>query len=153
MNWVAAAGYAAAGIPCLARGLQRGEAAWAGAAGVLFLLGSVQAAQLDLLVTGALRSLAWHEGWYGMRRPLQAIVLAAGAGALVAAARRLGSQPLLALGTGICLFLGWARVVSLHHVDEILNAGVFGLRAGRWLDAVGLLLVVAACVWPGERRA
>lgn len=153
MNWIVAAGYGLAGLACFARGLQRGEAAWVVAAAALCCLALTQAAHLDLLITSVLRSHAWHEGWYGLRRPAQAIAIAAGAVALIIATRRLSSQPLLAAGVGICLFLGWARVVSYHHVDAILDARMSGLSAGRWIDAGGLVLVMTACLWPGVNRA
>jgi hypothetical protein len=153
MNWIIACGYGTAGIACALRGLQRAEPAWIGAAAALCLLALVQATQLDLVATSALRSAASREGWYVLRRPAQAVALGAGALALFTAAQRLRSQPLLAAGLGMCLLLGWARVVSLHQVDAILNARVSGLSTGRWIDMGALALVAAACLWPGERHA
>jgi len=153
MNWILACGYGAAGIACALRGLQRAETAWLGAGAALWLLALTQVTHLDLVATSALRSAASHEGWYVLRRPAQAVALGAGALGLFIAARSLRSQPVLAVGLGICLLLGWARVVSLHQVDEILNARMAGLSTGRWIDAGGLMLVAIACLWPGESRA
>ena len=98
------------------------------------------------------REVAWGEGWYADRRPVQAtiiVVLALGAIAVLAAlpampggfsARgRVLLASLLTLGAYVAI-----RAVSLHQVDAILyDPGPESLRVG---DVIELALVAASAL-------
>ena len=109
----------------------------------------------DLALVGWLRGLARDEAWYEFRRPLQFAVLlllgymctvvwqrmdAALSGLRVprpARMARVGMSLLLAM---LCL-----RAVSFHYTDELTQQRLLGLSVGRWLDLLGLgLLMLAA---------
>ena len=109
--------------------------------------------RLDLTLGEWLRQGLRDLGWYPLRRPLQAAALMfsvwLGWLVLTDVLPANASGPLLAsvAGTALLLFVGWGRLLSWHSLDAILNARWAGISAGRWLEAMGLLLVAAFATW------
>lgn len=169
--WVMASGYASTSLLCLkvavtrpARAavqrrpeeIKRAQAWWLCCGAVLALLAVLAVWRLDLVLGDWLRRSLQDAGWYPLRRPLQvgALVFSVWLGwlvlsdALPSGSDRLG-WPLLASvgGTSLLLFVGWGRLLSWHALDAVLNARWVGVSTGRWLEAIGLLVVAVFATW------
>jgi len=140
--------YTLATVACAGAGIRAGKARgwwWAMAALAAALTIDLQT-NYRFYLSGLLSGIARDGHWYDGRRPIQAAFLAAGglAGIMLTAwllwgVRRHGWPLRLGLfGTALGAALFLLDVVSLHQVDEILNATV-----GR-IMAIGIGWVVAA---------
>jgi hypothetical protein len=110
--------------------------------------------QLDLqsAFTEIGRVVAHYQGWYENRRAVQFTFIGVVGGLCLLAALTLlamiwKAPPATWLAAGgailVLLFVG-ARAASFHHVDELINARVFGLRWNWILEMGGILLVLLA---------
>jgi len=113
--------------------------------------------QLDLQTqfTAIMRDMARADGWFEMRRDLQAafirwllIGLAIGGLALAWLTRELGGPVRVAL-LGVLLLCGFValRAASFHHVDMLLRTMIFGTRAWVVIELAGVLLVGTGAGW------
>lgn len=127
---------------------------WWGAA--LFLLLLTVNKQLDLqsYITIVGRCMAKGEGWYAHRFAVQKLVtygVIAVVGALIlfvlAFLRRLihGNSLLLA---GLLLLTGFIiiRMISFHHMDQLLRTEVFSIRLHRLIEGGALSVVLLAAL-------
>ncbi|MFZ2736736.1 MAG: hypothetical protein WBI20_04515 [Burkholderiaceae bacterium] len=134
-----------------ARQNQENPQPWWLAAVLLLLLGLNTVFQLDLLLVLLLRTGARLQGWYQERRLLQyPLLLTLGASGLVLLAwlrtRIENDWPLLwpiVLGLGLLVAVAGLRLVSFHASDELLDARLWGVSTGRWLELAGMIGVVA----------
>jgi len=104
-----------------------------------------------------IRQMAEAGDWYSFRRPLQAIVLAVTGIACIPPLRhvwRTGNRSptptcvhLALSGMGIVLAMLVLRGVSLHQTDWLLSIHAAGFSVGRWLDLMGVALVICGAVW------
>ncbi len=116
--------------------------------------------QLDLqsALTEIGRVLAYYQGWYENRRTVQfAFIGVVGGLCLIAALALLAmiwkAPPptwLAAGGTMLILLFVGVRAASFHHIDELIDTRVLGLRLNWILEMGGILLVLLATHW---RRA
>ncbi|MFZ4478380.1 MAG: hypothetical protein ACOYNZ_00655 [Rhodoferax sp.] len=126
------------------------HAIWYVAATALSLMAANTLLHGDVLVTHTLRSLAKQEGWYGQRRSWQYGTVAVLALIALWTAGRLGrafaasdvSSVPVALGLTLLLTLLALRTVSVHGVDAVINLRIVGVSVGRWLEFVGIGLVL-----------
>lgn len=118
----------------------------------LILLGINKQLDLQSAFTEMGRMLADAQGWYSERRQVQAAFIAGigimGATLLAAALYLIWDAPApthwaLAGSTGLVLFV-LVRAASFHHVDELLDHSLTGLRIN-WVIEMGALLVIMAC--------
>jgi hypothetical protein len=118
--------------------------------------------QLDLqsLLTSVARCLAMNQGWYEDRRIVQVrfvwAVFAVGILGIVALGLYLRNTfartGLAVLGLGlVCVFVA-IRAASFHHVDNLIDGHVFGLRVNWLLEMPGPLIVLLASVRAGRSR-
>lgn len=130
---------------------------WWWCAGLLLLLGADTLWRLEDVWLASWRAAAQHGAWYAQRGAVQMWVLvglAAGglvvlaALALVRRAKRparltaaLAHQLVRAGLALLCIHLA-LRVVSWHATDQIIYTRVAMISLGRWLDLLGLGLVV-----------
>lgn len=140
------------------RGETRGRAAWAALAGVLVLLAINRAFDGLGAVTDLLREEALSEGWYAVRRPIQATVLGLllltliGAGYAAWRRWRPGADHAVpglgraVLGTALLTAMSLMRGVSLHQVDALLARHLGSLTGSALADVVGLAFL-AAGLW------
>lgn len=98
-----------------------------------------------------IRKFAKMNGWYSMRRPIQAITL----GALLVSCSTIFfylfkitsriNPPvacrLVLIGMAQILSLLCLRLVSYHDTDLFLNLQIAGTSMGRWLETLGLVLI------------
>lgn len=158
--WAVASGYASAGLLCLtvagarrAADLDRVEAVWAGCALAMALLAVWTLWRLDLVLGDLLRQGARQTGWYPLRRPLQAAALLASVWMgwlLLRESLPPGAGwPLVGCvsATALLLFVGWARLLSWHALDGLLNLRWAGMSLARWLELAGLLAVACFAAW------
>ena len=131
---------------------RRSEAGfWLAAAALMALLALMGLLRAERAWVLWVREMTQSIGWYSARRPLQWMASAALLAALLmlvlqlpAWARRLQlSRGLLTAACGLALLLTveLLRLVSLHHIDMLLDARTAGLSAGRWLQLGALLLL------------
>lgn len=124
---------------------------WRVMAGVLVVLGLCRLADIQVLMTDVGRQLAYADGWYSVRRPLQAagilgILLSTGLVItwLRPRLQRLQSPEAAALlcMMALCALIA-VRVVSLHQIDRLLGIRLLGVQLG-WLAEVAALGGIAA---------
>lgn len=124
---------------------------WALATGCLGLLALNSLVHADYALVLLMREMAQAGDWYAQRRPLQVAALGLlGAAAwpiawLVGSTVRRFDQHLQRVAAGLAwlVTLLMVRLVSLHHVDRLLDLRLGPLSTGRWLEAFGLGLVFA----------
>ena len=145
---------AAAGCIALRGGRKADRILWGAMAAVL--AGLAANAQLDLLggVTEIGRCFARLDGWYDARRTLQGVLMGAlGTGCVTVGfilwRLRRGVRSALTALAGFTLVLATtgARVVSLHHVDALLNLPLAGATAGAWVELLGASMIIGNAVW------
>jgi hypothetical protein len=118
-------------------------------------LGVAQIAGLGGAVTDAGRGQAQAEGWYAARRVVQGIAVGGLATAWAAstvvavwrfpARRRRYLPPTLIVVFLVCFTA--VRLVSLHHVDQVLfNREWLGIRPVTWIETAVLLAISAVAV-------
>ena len=113
--------------------------------------------QLDLqtALTEAGRMLAFHQGWYEDRRPVQKLFIAslcvaalAGFVAVATLAYHVPRSTRLALcGLVVLTAFVLIRASSFHHVDILLNTRTIGLKVNWILEIGGILLVLLASIF------
>jgi hypothetical protein len=130
------------------------------AAGLLTLMALGRALDLGSGLTTVARRLAWSEGWYHGRRPLQAAVIFAIAvvGMVVAAVvvwRLRGRQPsvlVAARAVSMLVVLTAARLVSLHSLDRVLHRRLNSRVTVAAVMELGLLAVLVAAAVRATQR-
>jgi hypothetical protein len=166
MGWVTVAVYllAAAMTGRVARAARAEGGAWrlwAALALVLLALGVNKQLDLQSLFTQVGRDLAMAQGWYAQRRWVQGGFIALlGLGALAVAwwLRRELREPAQRLaGLGLCVLLAFVvmRAASFHHMDELINLRLGGVRMNWVLELSGLFIILVAA-WrarPGASAA
>jgi hypothetical protein len=125
---------------------------WLCTALLLVLLGLNKQLDLQTFVTDAGRALARHEGWYAIRRPVQAtfiVLLAAIAIACIFATwhwLRRSSAAVKAAVAGIVLLVAFVviRAASFNHMDRWVTRTICGMRTGWWLELLALVVIGAS---------
>ena len=162
--------YALAGTTALLLGVierQRGNAAgprlwptfWFATGGLLLTMALGRASNVSDLLTDLGRERARSDGWYEVRRSLQAWVVGAVAAVWavtvafaiwrVPERRRRYLPTALVVFTLVC-FVG-IRLISLHQIDTLLDRDVRGVSIGAVTEVGLLLLVVAVTAWRFRR--
>jgi hypothetical protein len=123
---------------------------WATLAVVLLALGVNKQLDLQSLFTQVGRDLALAQGWYQERRLVQGVFI----GALAAGALAVGwwlrtelREPAQRLaGLGLCVLLAFVvmRAASFHHMDQLINFSVVGVRMNWVLELSGLVIILVA---------
>jgi hypothetical protein len=123
---------------------------WTVLALLLLALGLNKQLDLQSLFTQVGRDLAMAQGWYAQRRLVQAVFI----GGLAVAALALGwwlraslrdpHQRLAALGFSLLLAFVVMRAASFHHMDQLVNATLAGVRMNWVLELSGLLIIIVA---------
>lgn len=151
--------YLFAAAACLIRPYRPQRRFWWGLAVLLAVLGMIRLAELQHLVTRYGRGLAYTEGWYGVRRPLQVAaifgVLLAGGITVRHVASQLRYKPaelIAALTTSALLGLVGIRALSFHYVDKLFGVKIFNIQLGAISEGVLLLCIVGAALWKGKTR-
>lgn len=163
MGWFTVAAYAlaalAAALTAARPALQRPgepwrERLWWGVAIGLALLCVNKQLDLQSLLTDIGRVIAREQGWYEQRRDFQKWAVAGVA--LGAAALGLGfiwrfrrfwlGHKLLMVGVFFLLTFIAVRMVSFHHVDEVLGLRAGGMKMNWLLELTGIFLVTLAAV-------
>jgi hypothetical protein len=163
MGWFTVAAYAlaalAAALTAARPALQRPgepwrERLWWGVAAGLALLCVNKQLDLQSLLTDIGRVIAREQGWYEHRRDFQKWAVAGVA--LGAAALGLGfiwrfrrfwlSHKLLVAGVFFLLTFIGVRMVSFHHVDQVLGLRAGGMKINWLLELTGIFLVTLAAV-------
>ncbi len=157
-GWVTVAAYAAAVLGCAVCAVRepagdRRRFAWATLALALAFLGVSRELDLHTWLTQMGRQLARAEGWYAVRRTVQALFIVGIAGAGVAGLSSL-LYLLRALGNELrwaafgVLFLGvfgLIRATSFHDLDQLFANQVSGvLRLSALLEMTGIGIVAGA---------
>lgn len=164
MGWITVAAYFFAALLCWRqmigeRGGSRETRIFWGVLTFLFVFLGINK-QLDLqtwfTLTG--RRIAIAQGWYENRRVVQMlfVLLIAGAGVFSAVImqRRVWRHPELRLSTiGLLMVMAFVviRAASFHHVDQVINFRLGGVRMN-WVFELGAIAVVAAGAWKKGRR-
>lgn len=133
---------------------------WWFAATVLLLLAINKQLDLQSLLTSVARCLAMNQGWYEDRRIVQVrfvwAVFAIGVLGIVVLGVYLRNTfartGLAVLGLGLVSVFVAIRAASFHHVDNLIDGQVFGLRVNWLLEMPGPLLVLLASVRAGRSR-
>jgi cation transport ATPase len=122
---------------------------WGILTALLIFLGVNKQLDLQTFLTLTMRRLAIAQGWYENRRMLQAIFVAAiaAAGILSAVAmrglmRRHSELRLPVVGFVLLLAFVVIRAASFHHVDQLINFRLGGLKMN-WLLEIGAIALVA----------
>lgn len=123
---------------------------WATLALVLLALGINKQLDLQSLFTQVGRDLALAQGWYQERRLVQGAFI----GALAMGALALGwwlrtelREPAQRLaGLGLCVLLAFVvmRAASFHHMDQLINFSLAGVRMNWVLELSGLVIILVA---------
>lgn len=124
---------------------------WLTVAGLLFLLAINKQMDFQSLLTAGGRCVAQAQGWYGMRRSVQAGfiigLMIASAGvfglALWALRRHIRQQRLVLAGLFILIVFVLMRASSFHHMDQFINTRIMGVRMN-WLFELGSLGMIIA---------
>jgi hypothetical protein len=125
---MAAGLYAIAAGACAATAGARARRSWAALCAALAALSIARAFDLADHVGNGLRRIAYTEGWYERRRPLQTAVVVAGVAAtcivvtaIVRVTRdRVGELRVAIVATSGLIVLAALRTVSLHDIDGML---------------------------------
>jgi hypothetical protein len=126
---------------------------WATLALAMFVLGLNKQLDLQSWFGQTGRDMAIAQGWYDVRRTVQAVfivVLALGAFGVVLAARRAWAglwheYRFVFVGIVVLLVFIVIRAASFHHADEIIGIDVGGTNLGRAFEMLGVLTIGAAC--------
>ncbi len=166
-GWVTVAAYVAAMVMCAvcaAREPTRGRRrfVWAAFALTMAFLGVNKQLDLQTWFTEIGRDMAQAEGWYAVRQTVQALFIAALAGAgaiglvwLLHLLRGLGSElRCAALGLLLLAVFVVARAASFHHVDRLLGIELAsGVRLNALLELTGIGIVAGAAAARLLRRS
>ena len=126
---------------------------WLGCVAALIFLGFNKQLDLQTDLTDLVRRIAHDEGWYmGYRRDVQGVFLAVLALASVLISILLwrwlrdaaASARVAAVGAVILLAFIFARAASFHHLDYWVTLPVAGMRAGWWLEVLGIGVIGGA---------
>ncbi len=134
---------------------------WAAVGGLLVLMALARVGHVGGRLYFFGRREAEAGGWYGSRRPLQALVVAVLAvialAITVVGGRRIGAEhrryaPTLIVLLGLVLF-SVVRVISLHQIDSVLyRRPIDRVRLGPVLD-LSLILALIAAISVGQLNA
>ncbi|MGA1284774.1 MAG: hypothetical protein ACO34J_12050 [Prochlorothrix sp.] len=127
---------------------------WWGMVMLLVALGINKQLDLQSLLTFVGREMAVSEGWYDRRRSVQrwfiaALVLGSLAGITVLGQRYqqlMKTQWCAAIGLLLLLLFVLGRAASFHHVDQLINVQVAGLRLNWVLELGGLGWIALAAI-------
>jgi len=127
---------------------------WWGMVTLLVALGINKQLDLQSLLTVVGREMAVAEGWYDHRRSVQRGFIAAFVLASLAAIMALGqryqqlikTQWCAAIGLLLLLLFVLGRAASFHHVDQLINVQVAGLRLNWVLELGGLGWIALAAI-------
>lgn len=129
---------------------------WFATGGLLLIMAFGRASNVSDLLTEIGREQARSDGWYEVRRSLQAWVIGAVAAVWVVtialAVWRVPERRRRYLPTAIVVFtlvcFAGVRLISLHQVDALLhNRDVRGVTVGAVIEVGLLLLVIAVSAW------
>ena len=167
MGWVTVVAYFGAALLCFreAMAVKRNVATrdkrlfWSTLAFVLVFLGFNKQLDLQTLLTLTGRRIAIAQGWYENRRVVQlifvALIGAAGLLSIWFMNRLVRKYPELRLAlVGFVAILAFVviRAASFHHVDQLINFRLGGVRMN-WLLELGAIALVTMGAWKAGTRA
>ena len=132
---------------------------WFATGGLLLIMALGRAINVSNLMTDLGRKRARSEGWYEVRRSLQAFVVGAVAAvwavSVAFAIWRVPERRRRYLPTAIVVFtlvcyVG-IRLISLHQIDSLLSRDVRGVTIGAMIEVGLLLLAFATTAWRFRR--
>lgn len=132
---------------------------WAALAGFLVILAFGALTDFGAELVNDVRKAARSEGWYAVRRPLQAQVILAAAvfvtvayiWSLVRLGKRIRQYGLVMTAIAWLVGFNTVRGISLHQIDAVMGLRVGPVSVGFLGNAVGIGLTVAALLL-GYRR-
>ena len=166
MGWVTVAAYFTVAMLCLREVIhgRRVKAApekvlfWGTLTALLVFLGFNKQLDLQTLLTLTGRRIAIAQGWYENRRMVQVFFVgcvAVGGFLSVALMRRLvhkhADLRLPLLGLVVLLAFVVVRAASFHHVDQLINFRMAGIRMN-WVLELGAIALVAIGAAQARRR-
>ena len=167
MGWVTVFAYFGAALLCLREFMaahRRGSGRekklfWAALTVLLMFLGFNKQLDLQTLLTLTARRIAIAQGWYDNRRIVQVlfVVIVGIAGALsVWAMRRLVRKHvdlrLPLMGFVVLLVFIVVRAASFHHIDQLINLRLAGVRMN-WVLELSAIALVSAGAWSARKRS
>ena len=122
---------------------------WLGLAVLMLALAVNKQLDLQTALTATGRCLAWAQGWYDDRRPVQlafilALLLGVGAAlvtTLIALRHKRRGNGLALLGMGVLGAFVMVRAVGFHHVDMLINRDFANIKFNFLFENAGLVLV------------
>ena len=163
-GWLMAALYFVTSLSCWKSGREADlhdsrrsneRCAWQSIALLFLALGVNQQLNLVTALTVLGRSVAYLQGWYDRRQPVQIVLIAIlamsfvlVAAVLLIALRRAPIPTLLAV-TGAMLTLTFVliRAISYHQIDRFLSERILSLRWNWVIEVGGIGLVLLASQW------
>ena len=153
LAWVITAAYFVAAVLTIvaARSSSNGRDRifWCACAALLVVLGFNKQLDLQGYITTAGRALAKQEGWFPVRRLVQAAfilalgIVAAGVLASLVVWLRRSARTVKIAALGIVLLFAFVlmRAASFHHMDAWVTRDVAGMRSGWWLELAGIIVM------------
>jgi hypothetical protein len=167
MGWVTVVAYFVAALLCFREGarVKRGAGPrekklfWSTLAVLLVFLGFNKQLDLQTLLTLTGRRIAIAQGWYENRRVVQLVFVAmialGGVFSVWLMSRLVRKYPdlrLAMLGFVALLVFVVVRAASFHHVDQLINFHLAGVRMN-WVLELGAIALVAIGAWKAGARA
>jgi hypothetical protein len=167
MGWVTVVAYFAAAFLCFrevnrvkrSAGSREKKLFWSTLTILLVFLGFNKQLDLQTLLTLTGRRIAIAQGWYENRRVVQLIFVAmialGGALSVWLTSRLVRKHPdlrLALLGVVVLLVFVVVRAASFHHVDQLINFHLAGVRMN-WVLELGAIALVSMGAWKAGARA
>jgi hypothetical protein len=160
MGWITVVAYFAAALLCFRQTIAKGTSAsrekkvfWSTLTILLVFLGFNKQLDLQTLLTLTGRRIALAQGWYGKRRVIQFIfVVVIAIGGLLSVVvmgtfvRRHPELRLALVGLITLLVFVVVRAASFHHVDQVINLHVGGVKMNVVLE-LGAIALVSLGAW------
>jgi hypothetical protein len=165
VGWIITLAYGFGGIACIAAsrrtGTRSSSSFWLTSAALLLLLGINKQLDLQSLLTDEGRRIAVAQGWFALRRAVQAAVVGAFCAAVLLAVMILTRHGSLSRGsiraavgglTTIAVFVA-LRAALFYHINLPLQLAQFARSWAEVLEMAGILIVsAAAAVFAAERH-
>lgn len=166
MGWVTVAAYFGAALLCLRElmAARREDGArdktffWGTLTVLLIFLGFNKQLDLQTLLTLTARRIAIAQGWYENRRVVQVVfVMIVGIGGALSVwgmrrlVRKHADLRLPLMGFVVLLVFIVARAASFHHIDQLINFRLAGVRMN-WVLELSAIALVAAGAWSARKR-
>jgi hypothetical protein len=166
MGWITVVAYFAAALLCFRQAVAKPTSVsrekkvfWSTLTILLIFLGFNKQLDLQTLLTLTGRRIALAQGWYGKRRVIQLIfVLVIAIGGLLSVVvmgtfvRRHPELRLALVGLVTLLVFVVVRAASFHHVDQVINLHVGGVKMNAVLELGAIALVSLGALKAGTDR-